>query len=47
MKKKKKLLSVSQLAKVKGVTRQGIRKAIVERRILGARKIGHQWVIEI
>ena len=47
MKKRKKLLSVSQLAKVKGVTRQAIRKAIVEKRILGAYKVGHCWVIEV
>lgn len=47
MKKKKRLVSVSQLAKMKGVTRQAIRKAIVEGRIKGAKKVGEQWVIQI
>lgn len=45
MKKVKlKLFSVSQYAKLKGVTPQAIRKAIKERRIY-AEKVGCQWVI--
>ncbi len=47
MKKNKKQVSVSQLAKMHGVTRQAIRKAIVEGRIKNAKKIGNQWAIWI
>lgn len=47
MKKKKKQVSVTQLAKTLGITRQGVRKAIVEGRIRNAKKIGTQWVIEV
>ena len=44
--KKKHLVTVTQLAKIKGVTRQAILKAIAEGRIKGAYKIGNNWVIE-
>lgn len=45
--RKKKLLTVSQFASRVGVTRQAIRKAIVEKRLkYHAYKIGHNWVIE-
>lgn len=40
------LVSVSQLAKIRGVSPQAIRKAIESGRIK-ARKIGQQWVINI
>lgn len=46
MSKPKNLVSVSQLAKLKGQTPQAIRKAIKERRIK-AFKVGEQWVVEI
>lgn len=46
--KKKKLLSISQMAKRLGITRQGLRKAIVEKRLkYKAYKIGEQWCIEV
>lgn len=40
------LVSVSQLAKIRKVTPQAIRKAIKEKRIK-ARRIGKQWVINL
>lgn len=43
----KKLITVSEMAKRLRVTPQAIRKAIAEKRIKGARKIGHYWVIAI
>jgi excisionase family DNA binding protein len=46
--KKKKLLSISQMAKRLGITRQAVRKAIVEKRLkYRAYKIGAQWVVEV
>lgn len=44
-KKREREVTVSQLAKILGITRQAVRKAIVEGRIKNARKLGHQWVI--
>lgn len=44
---KQRQVSVTELARIKKVTPQAIRKAIREERILGAKKIGCQWVIAI
>jgi excisionase family DNA binding protein len=46
--KKKKLLSISEMAKRLGISRQAVRKAIVEKRLkYRAYKIGNQWVVEV
>lgn len=38
--------SVTQFAKILGITRQGVRKAIIENRLQCAYKVGNQWIVE-
>ena len=45
---KKRLMTISQLAKIKGITRQGLRKSLVEGRLkYKSYKLGNQWIIEV
>ena len=46
-KKQVKLMSVTQMATMLAITRQGVRESIVEGRLpYKTYKVGHNWVIE-
>ena len=47
-KEKVRLVTITQLANKMGITRQGLRKAIVEKRLrYKAYKLGNNWVVEV